>query len=327
MLPKTWQLFKGTVCIISWIIILSMQTKIFQNIQEYLAYIRVERGSSQNTLDAYQSDLIAYAQYLLDAGRADVCALKVSDIQEYLSYLLNFGMAPASIARHSASIKGFHTFLFAESICPHNPAQDLVLPKQPSKLPDVISINQALVLLDQNFEASAKGRRDSALLELLYGCGLRASEVCTLNLSDVYLEEELLRVRGKGSKERVIPLMGSAKRALTNYLDFGRGLLYTKKGGPQSQDSSAVFLNMRGKRISRQTVYDLVSSYGKNVGIEDLHPHTLRHSFASHLLSGGTDLRVLQELLGHSDIATTQIYTHIDRTHIRSEYLHAHPRA
>ena len=304
-----------------------MQTKIFQNIEEYIAYMRVERGSSEHTIAAYENDLIAYAQHLLDSGIGSACEVSVRDIQDYLSYLSKLGMAPSSIARHSASIKGFHTFLYAESICEHNPGQDLVLPKQAQKLPDVISIEDAQRLLDQNFEISPSGRRDSAILEVLYGCGLRASEVCSLNLSDVYIQEELLRVRGKGKKERIVPLMGTTKRILNDYLDQGRSLLHTKKGGLKSQDASAVFLNARGKRISRQTVYDLVSYYGERVGLSNLHPHTLRHSFASHLLSGGADLRVLQELLGHSDIATTQIYTHIDRTHIRQEYLHAHPRA
>lgn len=169
------------------------------------------------------------------------------------------------------------------------------------------------------------GLRDHALLEVLYGCGLRASEAAGLDVGAVFLDEGLLRVFGKGSKERVVPICGSASKTLGEYLEIGRGKLAAHAKG--TLGTPAVFLNQRGTRITRQTVFNLVATYGARVGVEGLHPHTLRHSFATHMLAGGADLRSLQEMLGHSDIATTQIYTHVDRTHIREEYLNAHPRA
>ena len=161
---------------------------------------------------------------------------------------------------------------------------------------------------------------------MLYGCGLRVSELTSLGFGNLLLDDELVRVRGKGGKERLVPLLGSARRALDEYLRDGRPHLHAK-GKAAAQDPDAIFVNARGGRLTRRSVCKLVEKYGRNVHIEGLHPHTLRHSFATHLLEGGADLRILQEMLGHSDISTTQIYTHVDRSHIREEYLSTHPRA
>ena len=232
---------------------------------------------------------------------------------EYLGYL--------AVERAVSAIKGLHRFMVTDELCAAFPTSDLPLPAKPARLPDVISVDDAARLLDQPFPQTPAGLRDRAALEVLYGCGLRASELSGLDVRAVLLDEALLRVFGKGSKERVVPLMGTALSALEAYLDRGRGALAGARPSP------AVFLNVRGGRLSRQSVHAIVEKYGRVVGLPGLHPHTLRHSFATHLLEGGADLRVVQELLGHANIATTQLYTHVDRTHVRRVYLAAHPRA
>ena len=221
-----------------------------------------------------------------------------------------------------SAIKGFHRFMVAERIADNHPAADLPLPKKPDRLPDVISREQAAALLDQPFPESPAGQRDHAIVEVLYGCGLRVSELCGLDLRQVMLDEQVLRVVGKGDKERIVPIVGSAASVLGEYLETWRPQLVSSR-----VSSSAVFLNNRGRRLSRQSVHALVAKAGTVVGIEGLHPHTLRHSFATHMLEGGADLRIVQELLGHADISTTQLYTHLDRTHVREVYMEAHPRA
>jgi integrase/recombinase XerD len=211
--------------------------------------------------------------------------------------------------------------MVADEICENFPTADLPLPAKPARLPDVLSVEQAEALLDQPFPKTAAGQRDRAILETLYGCGLRVSELCGLDLRDVHLDKEVVRVFGKGSKERVVPIMGSAARVMGDYFTQWRPGLVGRT------PTQAVFLNQRGGRISRQSVHAIVERAGRMVGVQGLHPHTLRHSFATHLLEGGADLRVVQELLGHADISTTQLYTHVDRTHVRGVYLAAHPRA
>lgn len=304
-----------------------MSKKLTLAAKEYLAYLAIEKGASPNTTESYHRDLEGYLAYLSDKNVVYPEQVEYVVVESYLAHLSARGLASSSVGRAAAAIKGFHKFMVTEGITSHHPTADLPIPKKPEKLPDVISIDEAFKLLEQPFEVSPVGRRDSAILEVLYGCGLRASELCDLDLADVYFTDEFLRVRGKGSKERIVPLLGSCAQALRDYLDMGRSQLYSKKYGLASQDKSAVFLNTRGGRITRQAVHALVARYGEKVGIKDLHPHTLRHSFATHLLAGGADLRVLQEMLGHADISTTQIYTHVDRSFVREEYLHAHPRA
>ncbi|EPD78243.1 MULTISPECIES: site-specific tyrosine recombinase [Atopobiaceae] len=289
--------------------------------KEFLAYASVERGLSDNTLDAYARDLTNYVEWLSDQGLDDPCDVTQQIIEAYIALLRDIGLAPASVERHTAAIRNFHRFLVAEQICAASPADDLPTIARALRLPDVISREKAAELLDQPFEKSPRGIRDKAMLEVLYGCGLRASELSALETRGVLLDEELLRVFGKGSKERTVPIFGTAKRALRDYLEGARSEFLIHGEVP------FVFLNRRGGRLSRQWIHSSVAAYGRAVGIEDLHPHTLRHSFATHLLEGGADLRSVQELLGHADISTTQLYTHVDRTHVRDVYLSAHPRA
>ncbi len=290
-------------------------------LEEYLGYLAVERGSSENTIASYGRDLARYVAWLAERGVTDPEDVTRQLIEEHVGALVDVGLAPSSVERAVSAIKGLHRFMVADELCSAFPTADLPLPAKPARLPDVISVEAAARLLDQPFPQTPSGLRDRAILETLYGCGLRASELCGLDLRSVVLDEALLRVHGKGGKERVVPVLGTAAAALSAYLEQGRGELVGRR------PTQAVFLNVRGGRLSRQSVHAIVERYGRVAGIEGLHPHTLRHSYATHLLEGGADLRAVQELLGHANIATTQLYTHVDRSHIRRVYLAAHPRA
>lgn len=292
-------------------------------IQEYLAHLRVERGSSPLTVSAYGRDLHDYAAFLNEKGIDRIDDIDRDVLVSYESDLLKRGYATSSIDRRISVLKGFHKFLVREGFTRRNPADTLQLPKAPERLPDVLSIDQMNAMLSQPLESGPLPLRDRAILEVLYGCGLRVSECTGLDLGDVSFDEGYLRILGKGRKERLTPISGAALRALVEYRDHARGELMK----PYAKPTSAVFLNARGGRLTRQSVHAIVARAGLTIGVENLHPHTLRHSFATHLLEGGADLRVIQEMLGHSDISTTQIYTHVNRSHIRAEYLHAHPRA
>jgi len=294
-------------------------------IDEYLGHLSVERGASKHTLSAYRNDLGQYSRFLSQRGVTDVGAVTRDDVTAFVASLRALGLAPSTIERKVAAIKGFHKFLVREAITSNHPTARLPLPKVPERLPDVVSIDDVDRLLSQPFPDTPAGLRDRAILETLYGCGLRASEVVGLDVTDLDLGEGFLRVFGKGSKERLVPVAGMAIHALDAYLKHARPSLRSVRS--ISADDAAVFLNQRGGRLTRQSVYVLVKRYGGTVGLDDLHPHTLRHSFATHLLEGGADLRSLQEMLGHADISTTQVYTHVDRRHIREEYLSTHPRA
>ena len=293
--------------------------------EEYLAYLAIERNLSDNTVSSYRRDLRAYLEFLGERGVVDPDDASRGDIEDLTAARRDGGYADASIERMLSAIKGFHSFMAREGLSKANPTSVMHLPKKEERLPDLISIDAATALLEQPFPQTAAGARDRAELEMLYGCGVRVSELTGLDLRDLYLDEEFIRVFGKGSKERLVPLVGSARRALEDYLAGPRAELAAHKRSAEAV--SAVFLNKNGGRISRQSVHAMCERYGRMVGIEGLHPHTLRHSFATHMLAGGADLRVLQEILGHANIATTQIYTHLDRTHLQEVYLAAHPRA
>lgn len=292
---------------------------------EFLGHLGVERGASRHTLDAYRRDLGAYAAFLEERGVSSPDAIRREDLTAFIASLQARALAPSTVARRVASLKSFHKYLVREGITDNHPSASLPLPRTPLRLPDVVSVEDAERLLSQPFPADAAGLRDRTILEVLYGCGLRVSELVGLDVGDVDLREGFLRVLGKGSKERVVPIGGAAALAVEEYLRLGRPHLRPAKTSMR-QDPSALFLSRRGRRLTRQSVFGMVRRYGGVVGLE-LHPHTLRHSFATHMLEGGADLRSLQEMLGHADIATTQVYTHVDRRHVREEYLSTHPRA
>ncbi|MDA3936131.1 MAG: site-specific tyrosine recombinase XerD [Actinomycetota bacterium] len=297
----------------------------WEHAEEFLGYLAVERGASPHTLDAYRRDLRTYIDMLEARGVHDPESVTRDELTAYIASLRARGLAPRTVERKMASVKSFHKFLVREGVTENHPSARVPLPKVPESLPDVASIDDMDRLLSQPFPESPAGLRDRAILETLYGCGLRVSELVGLDAVDLDLDEGFVRVVGKGDKERVVPVAGAASRALSDYLRRGRPFLRPKKS-TSSYDPDAVFVNVRGGRLTRQAVFQIVRLRGGIVGLE-LHPHTLRHSFATHLLEGGADLRALQEMLGHSDISTTQIYTHVDRHHIREEYLSTHPRA
>ena len=294
------------------------------HVADYLGYLSVERGSSPHTVEAYGRDLAEYVAFLDTRGVGDPAAVSRDDVTAFIGALRERGLAPSSVERKVAAVKGFHKFLVRENVTENHPTSGLPLPKVPQRLPDAVSVENIDRLLSQPFPDGPVGLRDRAILEVLYGCGLRVSELTGLDLTDLNLAEGFTRVYGKGGKERLVPVAGMAQHALVAYLERGRGLLRPR--GSIKADESAVFLSTRGNRLSRQAVFGFVRTYGARVGLA-LHPHTLRHSFATHMLEGGADLRALQEMLGHADISTTQIYTHVDRRHIREEYLTTHPRA
>lgn len=293
--------------------------------EEFITYLTVERGASRNTIAAYTRDLRAYCDALRERRVSDPAQATREDVNAFVLALSKRGLAPSSIERSVAAVKSFHKFLVREGVATDHPAGRVSLPKKPAHLPDVVSIEDIDRLLGQPFEQKPAGLRDRAALEVLYGCGLRVSELVGLDMLDIDLAEGLVRVRGKGDKDRIVPIAGVASSALEEYFGHGRPFLRAKKTRGAA-DPSAVFVNVRGGRLTRQAVFGIVKRYGGRVGL-DIHPHTLRHSFATHLLDGGADLRSLQEMLGHADISTTQVYTHVGLAHVREEYLSTHPRA
>jgi integrase/recombinase XerD len=293
-------------------------------VEEFLGHLAVERGASPHTVAAYRRDLGEYVRLLEQRSVADPDSVSRTDVTGYVLSLRERGLAPSTVERKVASVKSFHRFLVREGITENHPASRLPLPKVPQRLPEVLSIGEVERLMEQPFGSGPVGLRDRAVLEVLYGCGLRVSELASLDTRDVALDEGVLRVFGKGGKERVVPVAGAAARALDEYVREGRLRLRTACATAPAGDP--LFLSTRGRRLSRQAVFRIVRDRGRRVGV-DLHPHTLRHSFATHLLEGGADLRAVQELLGHADISTTQIYTHVDQRHLREEYLSTHPRA
>ena len=292
--------------------------------EDYLGYLVAERGAAPATVAAYHGDLESYCTFLVAERKVqNACEVQREDVAAFVSDLSDRGFAPSTIERRLSVVKGYHRFLVREGYAETDPAQTVPLPRKPHLLPDVLSIAQITELLDGLPSSTPAEKRDAAVLEVLYGCGLRVSELVGLDVDRVYFDEECLRVVGKGSKERVVPFSGMAAQRMRTYLEEARPELTCGTAKP----IPAVFLNARGGRLTRQSVHRIVANAGMAIGVENLHPHTLRHSFATHLLEGGADLRAIQEMLGHADISTTQIYTHIQASHLTEAYFAAHPRA
>lgn len=306
--------------------------------EEFITYIHMERGFSEATVLSYERDLKEYRTWLtgrgVDVSREDISSQFTLDVlSAFLEHKATTptettGKPPArsTLARMLSTLKSFGRFALREEYITQNAAKYIPLPKQIQRLPEVYSIEKITALLECATGETPREIRDRAILEVLYGCGLRVSELVNLDTFRINIDEEYLIVEGKGSKERIVPVMGATKRALTDYLEHARAYL-SMKAPLNSISTSAVFLNARGGRMSRQAIFDIVRAAGERVGIEHLHPHTLRHCCATHMLEGGADLRVIQEFLGHADISTTQIYTHTSTIHLLEEYQYAHPRA
>lgn len=290
-------------------------------LDDFLNYLSVEKGLAKNTLEAYGRDLIAYLRYLDSAG---VTAPGVITYEHVLNYLheLRKDYSDTSVARKLAAIKAFHKFLVREGITENLPTSDIKSPKRARRLPKVLSPQHIDKLLSQPMGAGKYEIRDRAILELLYSCGMRVSELVALDITDIDLRGGYLRCFGKGSKERIIPLGSYALEALTEYSNKSRRELIVEGTWPPE-----FFLNNQGTRLSRVSCWKIVKKYAQKAGIEEIYPHLLRHSFATHLLTNGADLRAVQELLGHADISTTQIYTHVTKDKLRAVYEKTHPKA
>lgn len=293
---------------------------------EFLAYLELERGLSRNTLNAYRTDLLQFGDYLRQHG-LDPLDLDAAGMSEYVADLMEPDengqrLAPSTVHRKTAALRSFYKHLRREDLVSSDPTAGLATPRRSRKLPKVLNQAEVTRLLAVPSGDSPQAYRDRAILEVMYACGLRASELIDLEMTDIDLYEGMLRARGKGNKERIVPLGRQAIQALQAYLRAGRPEMV--KGRPEK----ALFVNFRGGRLTRQGLYKIVQGHARTAGLDErMSPHTLRHSFATHLLAGGCDLRAVQEMLGHADVATTQMYTHLTGQQLRDVYYAAHPRA
>jgi integrase/recombinase XerD len=296
------------------------------HVLDFLAYLEFERGLSRNTLEAYRSDLLQLGAYLERSG-VEAPAATHADLSGFLTELAQGSearppVAPATLQRKAACMRSFYRHLRRDEVIAHDPTADLRAPRKQQKLPQVLTRAEVARLLASPRGTTPGATRDRALLELMYACGLRASEAIDLTLMDIDLRAGVLRARGKGSKERLVPIGREAIAAMRHYLDRARPKLVGVR------DEAHVFVNLRGSGLTRQGLYKIVQRHAKAAGLEGrMSPHTLRHTFATHLLAGGCDLRALQEMLGHADVATTQIYTHLSAERLKDVYFKAHPRA
>ena len=290
--------------------------------QDYLTMLRVERNLSPRTLEAYQRDLKHYLSFIVDKDVISLSNISQMHIREYIRSLNEKGLAASSIARIFSSIRSYHKFLSAENYVNENPTLILTSPKAPKKLPHVLMEEEISTIINAVVETFQYAKRDKAIIEMLYSCGLRVSELCALSLNNLYLNDDMIRIMGKGSKERLLPVGGRAKIFLNDYL------IHCRPGIQKDKGSSSVFLSRNGNPLTRAMINNILRKWSQVAGIsKSVSPHTLRHSFATHLLEGGADLRFVQALLGHSDISTTQIYTHLDKHHLKEVYQTHHPRS
>lgn len=296
-------------------------------IEEYLTWLRVERGRSPNTLTAYGRDLRAYWQWLKQQERA-LADVSDTDLAAYVAALRAAGRAPSTVKRAVVAVRSLHRFLAAEGTVERDPSADLAVPRVPQGLPKALSEGEVTSLIEAVVGDEAAARRDRAILEVLYGTGVRISELVGLSLGDLDLDAGLLRAFGKGSKERVVPLGTMATRALVEWLGPGGREALAPARWARRGDAEALFLNARGGRLSRQGAWGIVRRYGDRVGLAGrLTPHVLRHSCATHMVDHGADIRAVQELLGHASISTTQVYTKVSNERLWAVYRAAHPRA
>jgi integrase/recombinase XerD len=297
--------------------------------RRFLDHLTVERGLSDNTLAAYRHDLARYTAFLSRRGVTDVATVDAKTVRSFVASLSASTHGPdeepykaTTVVRTLSTVRSFHRFCVVEGLAPDDPAGGVVRPRLPRALPHPLTVAEAIAVVEAPVTTTPAGLRDRAILELLYGGGLRVSELTGLDVDDLDLEDGVVRVLGKGGKERDVPVGAPARDAVGAYLTRGRPALAT------SRSRGALFLNARGGRLTRQSCARLLDRHARAAGIRrTVTPHDLRHSFATHLLEGGADVRVVQELLGHASVATTQIYTLVTTEHVRSVYYTAHPRA
>jgi len=299
---------------------------ILNDSKKYLSFLQFERNLSVNTINSYWLDLKYYITYIVDKNNIKTYkSIKAKHLSEYISSLSKISsnsIESTTINRTISSIKGFHKYIYINNICGNDPSRNLQSLKLKQKLPIVLTFNEINMIINSIDSKKKHAVRDRSLLLLLYSSGLRVSELINLNLSSLFLDDDLLRVIGKGNKERLVPFGNKAKESLINYIENYR-IKYTNR----SDTKGVLFLSNRGAGLSRKTIWNMVKYTSMSAGIsKNITPHTFRHSFASHLLEGGADLRIVQELLGHSNLSTTQIYTHLDKTYLKEIHKEFHPR-
>jgi integrase/recombinase XerD len=291
-------------------------------LEDFFHYLTVERGLSQNTIQSYKRDLTQYESFMQkEQGIEQWDEITRAHIMKYLHHLNDQDRSAATVARLLSSIRLFHQFLIREKVTEQDPSLHIETPKKERKLPKVLSSEDVDKLLNIHAKDPLSAR-NKAMFEMLYATGLRVTELVSLKVSDLHLTMGFVRCLGKGSKERIIPLGDMAKDAVENYLEVGRGALVKQK------KTEELFVNHHGNGLSRQGFWKILKAVARDMGVnKELTPHTLRHSFATHLLENGADLRAVQEMLGHADISTTQIYTHVSKTRLKDVYRSYHPRA
>jgi integrase/recombinase XerD len=292
-------------------------------LQDYMTMLKVERNLARNSLESYERDLQQYHQYLkTELKLKTIRNVTLGHIRSFVRKLSNRGLAANSIKRAVSSIRTYHNFLSAEGHMKDNPAQLLDTPKIPRKLPNVLTIQEIDKILGIIPENAPMAQRDLAIFEMMYSCGLRVTELCDFKTSDILWDSEMIRVQGKGSKQRFVPIGPIARENLKNYLNHERNILADK-----NPNVAEVFLSRNGRKLTRMMIWVLLKKWTESAEVKkEVSPHTLRHSFATHLLEGGADLRSVQEMLGHTDITTTQIYTHLDKEHLKEVHRTYHPR-
>jgi len=291
-------------------------------LEEYSNYLLIDRMLSENTIKSYEFDLQSFFTFLRNEKRA-IKDVEKSDLQQYLAHLYDLGFATTTASRHLSTIRSFYEYLMIEGQIKASPCEFVESPKLPKNLPIILNLEEVTRLLDSFTDATVYGVRNKAMIELIYASGMRVSELLNLNLDDLYLEMGFVRCMGKGSKERIVPIGEVATEALEAYLRGSR-----QEFLKASRQQDALFLNRHGGRMSRQGFWKILKEQAKVAGIEkEISPHKLRHSFATHLIENGADLRIVQELLGHASISTTQIYTHVGKSHLRKVIEESHPRA
>ncbi len=298
------------------------RTKLSRQMKQYCDFLLTEKGVATNSYASYCLDLEKYAAFLEKETVLDAARVRDETVGKFLRSLHAGSLSPRSIARALSAIRGFHRYLVGEGQAEDDPTQTIDPPKKPRGLPGVLSVAEIEMMLQKPDISSPLGLRDKAVLETLYATGIRVSELIGLRQSQLLFDEDLIRVFGKGSKERLVPIGGSAVLWIQRYQGGPRAKLASK-----GKARDTLFLNARGGSLSRMAIWNIINRYAKEAGIrKSVHPHTFRHSFATHLLEGGADLRAVQEMLGHADISTTQIYTHVDREYLKEVHRTFHPR-
>lgn len=290
----------------------------------FKSYLKLEKSLSNNSIDAYLHDMDKFVQYL-EISELDLKpeTVTLSDLQAFIVWINKMGLAATSQARIISGLRAFYKYLLIEGVVEHNPTELLESPKIGRKLPDTLSMYEIVQLIDAIDQSKDEGVRNKALLETLYSCGLRVSELISVKISNLYFNDGFLKVTGKGNKERLVPIGSIALKHIKIYMESVRNHMEIKKG-----NTDFLFLNRRGAKLSRVMIFLIIKNLAEKTGLKkDISPHTFRHSFATHLIEGGADLRAVQEMLGHESITTTEIYTHLDREYLREAILSYHPRS